>query len=116
MQHILLQSYLGGDDYFYLVDCSGDHITRQVAMDLGFVTEEDFDKHNKSNYGPLWFAIEPGDIIEIEITKGVVDENYVFTIPSAGLPDPPVRLDDPRTQNKLHEYLKQHCSYTQPTT
>jgi len=110
-QFILLQTYLGASNYFYEVKCDGESITRQEAIDLGFVTETDFNKHASSDYGPVWYKIEPGNKISIEIIDGDHCDNYYFLVPKTGLPSPPIRLSDPYSQNLLHKYLLDHCPH-----
>ncbi len=112
-QHILLQTYRGPERFFYDTFCNGNSITRAIAMKLGFVTEADFDKHNKTDYAPEWFEIVPGNHIIIEVLDGDHEDEYIFTIPPNRLPDPPVKLDDPRSGSALHRYLKEHCDYIQ---
>ena len=115
-QYILLQSYLGASHYFYDVTSNGEPISRAKAMELGFVTKADFDRHKRSDYGPEWYIVNPGDRITVSILddtqEEIFDETMVFIVPEAGLPNPPVSLDDERTGNNLHHYLMEHCKIT----
>ncbi|OHB20980.1 MAG: hypothetical protein A2666_00505 [Parcubacteria group bacterium RIFCSPHIGHO2_01_FULL_47_10b] len=108
-QFILLQSYIGSSDFTYEVTCTGRILGLDEAHERGFTNRETMKRHARSSYTAAWYEIKAHDQIEVELRNDEGDEHAVFIVPEAGLPNPPVSLDDERTGPRIHEYLKEHC-------
>jgi len=109
MQYILLQTYTGLSTFCYEVTSTGRKLTLDEALAFGLTNRNELDRHKRSDYTAEWHEIKPGDQIMVELRDDETDESWKFIVPEAGLPKPPVSLDDERTGMWLHEYLREHC-------
>lgn len=108
-QYILLQTYTGPSAFLCEATSTGRKLTLEEAFALGLTNRNELDRHKRSDYTAEWHEIKAGDQITIVLQDDENDEDWTFIVPQAGLPEPPVSLDDEHTGPRLHEYLKKHC-------
>lgn len=123
LQFILLFSTGGPGDYDDHVEaeCTGRKLTLEEAQDLGLVTLDQLRRHH---YGPsdqAWYEVKPGDEIVFTIDEWVwegdeprypLHQRLTYVVPTAGLLNPPVDLDDIffRRSGGLREYYGKHAA------
>jgi hypothetical protein len=81
------------------------------ALAQEMLTHFTSNRHGESDYSDEWYEIRPGNRIIVEVLGDEAnnDGRFVFVIPEAGLPDPPVGTYDDRVGPRFLDYLREHC-------
>lgn len=115
-QVILLSSYAGLSDYQDDVTCTGPVLDWETVVKLELSDNSTWERHRRSSWCYDWYEVSPDDQITLLVYDGDHPENNChlqFTVPEAGLIDPPQSLDDSRSgQFFIRQYLESQCSFT----
>jgi hypothetical protein len=95
--------------------CTGKKLSLLEAIDLGIVTEAEFNHFESINYSQCWYSIKPGDKLKVISFKNWTTLIYTFIIPKAELTNPPTKiqeLDEDELDRYIH-YFTKNCTYSQ---